>query len=227
VRLHWTLPVGLVALGGFAFVPVFWVALVGLLMVHELGHAVIALRYGHRVTAIEVTGFGGVCRWEGDTTEDERGAIAWGGVTAQALVAASTELIITWTGEPESSVGLQLLRALIHVNLLLIAVNLLPIGSLDGKEAWSWVVRLIRRRRSQSAVRNHVDVDAMLEVIDAPEIEPPRPPASSKPRIRGTFEPMPAPRPRAELCSSDEELARLLKAIADEAAEKHRLRESA
>lgn len=223
VRLHWTLPVGMFLFGGMAVVPVFWSAFFVILLVHELGHAIVARRYGHRVTAIEVTGFGGVCRWEGNASDDEIGAIAWGGVAAQSILAAATYLVLTWTGKPEVSWGIQLVRALIYVNIALIVINLIPLRPLDGADAWPWVGRIIQRWRGQAAIRNHVDVDAMLCVVEAPPIEPPRPPSSSRPRIPNVpLTAATAREPRQARCSSDEELAELLKAIADEAAEEHR-----
>src|SRR5688572_21328022 len=86
VRMHWTAPVGAFVFGGLQFAPAVWFAFLALVLVHELGHAYLVRRYGHHVMAIDVTGFGGLCRWFGSATTHERAAIAWGGVGAQALL---------------------------------------------------------------------------------------------------------------------------------------------
>ena len=61
-RLHWTLPLGALFFSGFRFAPVFWLAFFGLVFVHELGHASLVKIFGHRVVAVDITGFGGLCR---------------------------------------------------------------------------------------------------------------------------------------------------------------------
>jgi hypothetical protein len=220
VRLHWTMPIGMFLFGGLGFVPAFWIAFFVLLLVHELGHAVVAIRYGHRVTGIEVTGFGGVCRWSGDASDDERGAIAWGGVVAQAVLAATAHFIITMTGPAETTIGLQLVRAFVTVNIALIAVNLIPLAPLDGAEAWAWIARILRRRRARTDA-GRVDVDALLEAIDAPAIEPARPTPRPEP-VPIARRRRKKPELRAPLVSTNEELAQLLKSIADEAVEYHK-----
>src|SRR4051794_24202477 len=82
VRVHWTLPIGALLFPGVAFEPFAWVAFFALILIHELGHTVLARRYGHEVVGVDITGFGGVCKWGGDATDYERAAVAWGGVLA-------------------------------------------------------------------------------------------------------------------------------------------------
>lgn len=62
VRLHWSVLLGLLVFSGFRIDPIGWVAVLGLILVHEAGHALVVKWAGGRATAIEFTGFGGLCR---------------------------------------------------------------------------------------------------------------------------------------------------------------------
>ena len=136
VRLHWSILVGALVFGGFRFDPVFLAGYVGLVLLHEFGHALMAWRFGHSVTVIEVTGFGGTCHWSGNATPFEESAIAWGGVLAQALLLAAGYAWLVWAGPPGSAAEWTLLHLSTRTNLWLIAVNLMPIPPLDGARAW-------------------------------------------------------------------------------------------
>ena len=61
IRLHWTLPLGAFAMGRFAFVPAFWVGFALLILIHELGHALLVVRYrlGLSEIAVHAPRFGG------------------------------------------------------------------------------------------------------------------------------------------------------------------------
>jgi stage IV sporulation protein FB len=180
VRVHWTTPVGALVFGGLTFSPAFWAAFFILVLVHELGHAWLVRRLSHRVLAIEVTGFGGRCRWSGAASERDRGVIAWGGVVAQGLLLVATLLFVVFFGFPDSTVGRQIASAFLFTNGLLMAVNLLPVEPLDGAEAWRFVRQEWRRLRSRG-----------------PGPPPPRPPP-----------PRPDPGATADLARRLEQIAR-------------------
>lgn len=145
LRVHWTLPVGLLLLGGLS--PVSWVAFVAIVLLHEAGHAFVVRRYGFEVLAIDVTGFGGLCRWAGFASDHQRSVIAWGGVVAQAVLLVATLLFVLVAGWPTSWVGRSLAGAFIETNALLIGLNLLPFGPFDGAEAWRLPRRWLERLR--------------------------------------------------------------------------------
>ena len=86
VRVHWSVIVAVLVFSGFTFAPVRWLAVIAMILLHELGHALLVHRFGHEVVAIEVHGFGGHCAWAGDPSRAEVAAIAWGGVLAQAAL---------------------------------------------------------------------------------------------------------------------------------------------
>jgi Zn-dependent protease len=145
VRLHWSLPVGMLLLGGLS--PLFWVAFVALVLLHEAGHAFLVRRYGFRVLAIDITGFGGLCRWEGFASDHQRSVIAWGGVAAQALLLVVSLAVVLVFGWPSSWVGRSLASVFIQSNLLVMAINLLPFRPFDGAEAWQLPRRWYERLR--------------------------------------------------------------------------------
>jgi Zn-dependent protease len=106
------------------------------LLVHELGHAFFVWRFRLTVLSIDVHGLGGACKWTGPATDVQRAVIAWGGVLAQLLLVASAELIARLNGAFGSAFLAGMLSYLTAINLIIIALNLLPIPPLDGAEAW-------------------------------------------------------------------------------------------
>ncbi len=146
IRLHWSIPLGCIVFSGFNFVPAFWVAFTFLVLAHELGHAAVVRSFRHRTLSVDVTGFGGLCRWSGNASSFERSAIAWGGVLAQAAILLPTFLLVTILGSPTNPHLAQVAYAFTHSNLFLIGLNLLPFPPLDGAEAW----KIFRQGRFQT-----------------------------------------------------------------------------
>lgn len=145
VWMHWTWPIGAFFLGRLEWAPVFWFALFTLTIVHELGHALLARGYRAQVLSINLSMFGGTCKYRGEGV-DARGhaVIAWGGVAAQALVAIAVGVLRLVLGPPQSLLAMEAYNAFLVWNLIVIALNLLPIPSLDGAIAWR-LFRLPRR----------------------------------------------------------------------------------
>lgn len=143
LRVHWTTPLGVFLLSGFSFNPFVWLSILALMIAHEMGHAILARRYRLRVVSIDVTPIGGACQLEGDPTLHEAAVVAWGGVLAQAVL-----LVVALLARPLFHVvtfGVldDVFDILIRSNLILMALNLLPIEPLDGATAW----RVFRRFR--------------------------------------------------------------------------------
>jgi len=152
IRIHWSVLLGVLFFTGFRFAPAAWLGFVAIILLHELGHALMVVRYGLRVNAIDVHGFGGECRWSGDATPWQRAIIAWGGVLAQALLLAGTFAFIHFTGAPVTRFGAELAAVFTETNLWVIGLNLLPVPPLDGATAWS-IVPLWKARRRASVDR--------------------------------------------------------------------------
>ena len=151
VLLHWTTPLGALWFSGFSFAPALWVAFVGLVLVHELGHAYFVQRFGARVLQVEAHALGGLCTWSGRTNAIQRAVIAWGGVVAQGLVLAGGLAFLAVQGRPEGASAAQVLHVAIVVNLWMIGLNLLPFRPLDGAAAWPLFPLLWRRRKARQA----------------------------------------------------------------------------
>jgi len=149
LRIHWTMPLGALLFSGFSFAPAFWVGFFVVVLVHELGHAMLARRFRLHVLAIDITGFGGLTRFAGSSTRHERSVIAWGGVLAQALLLVLTLGVVFVTGPPSSWMLVQLVAVFTTANLFIIGLNLLPFPPLDGAQAWPLVGDLVRRWRGR------------------------------------------------------------------------------
>ena len=149
MRVHWTLPVGALVFGQGRFVPGFWLAFFLLVLIHELGHAVLVRRYRQRVVSIDIHALGGVCCWSGDPTAIDRARIAWGGVLAQAVAYGAARAAIALAGPPDGLFTAQLAYAFTTTNVWLMAINLIPVAPLDGAEAWKLPGLLARHRRAR------------------------------------------------------------------------------
>ena len=149
VRLHWSLPLGLLVMGGFAVRPAYWGAYVLLVLVHEAGHAWLVARAGGEVLSVELTGLGGECHWSGDVTRVQRACIAWGGVWAQAAAGVVALALVALHGRPTTMAGLDVLAVFTWTNLKIAAFNLLPVPPLDGSKAWALLPLLWRRARKR------------------------------------------------------------------------------
>jgi Zn-dependent protease len=158
IRLHWSLPIGMIAFTGFRLAPGAWLGFVLLILVHELGHAAAVAYARQRIVAVDVLGFGGLCRWEGYPTPRQRVLIAWGGVLAQAALGLATLAAGMLVGLPRFGFAGELVATFLGTNLGLILFNLLPMPPLDGAEAWG-VIHLFaaaRARRRAEAERARV-----------------------------------------------------------------------
>ena len=182
VRVHWSAPVGAFFFGQLRFVPGFWLAFVGLILAHELGHALMVGLSGARVRAIDVTGLGGECRYDGNVTPLRRALIAWGGVLAQLAVLIVVGALVLVFGAPQSVFLGEMAQACMFYNLALMGLNLLPVAPLDGHEAWKlfpllrarWKAPRVPRSRSSGSAAVSPALpplhDAELEVRRLQEI---------------------------------------------------------
>jgi stage IV sporulation protein FB len=181
LRLHWTLPLGAFFMGGFQFAPAYWLGFVLLILIHEIGHALIVLRYRLRLVEIVVHGVGGYCSHAPARTAFQESAIAWGGVLAQFTALLLALLLRLFAGPPSSLHAAQLWHVFIQTNAWLIAINLIPIEPLDGRKAWPLLGMLWQRLRQtappQPAARERRTVSDELRDLEklgeTPENETP------------------------------------------------------
>lgn len=164
IRLHWSLLPSIIVLTRFRFAPGAWLGIVVLLVVHELGHALLVRGFGLSLEAIELHGFGGECRFSGFVSPWRRSIIAWGGVVAQAAL-----LPLGFVIAP--SIEVEFLRSCLLAfgvpNCWMIALNLLPIGPLDGRQAWRLPALALKRIRGRSRTSRRRNESSRSKTADA------------------------------------------------------------
>jgi Zn-dependent protease len=137
------------------------------LVMHELGHALVARREGIEISGIDLWLFGGVAKMARDTTSagaEFRIAVAGPVVTlvlvvifiaVSALVQSGSALdVARLAGDAEASPTLALLGTLASINLMLLIFNLIPAFPLDGgriARALVWRVTGDRNRATRVA----------------------------------------------------------------------------
>jgi Zn-dependent protease len=152
VYAHITLPLGLALVSGFSFRPLAWLGLLLVVLVHEVGHSELLRRFRRPVLHIVLHGFGGECVYVQGASAWERAVVAWGGVLAQMVlfgIIVSATALGLW---PRAFTTNDFYTTVTGSNLLIAAINLLPIRGLDGNEAWS-ILRLTYLRVKQAWLR--------------------------------------------------------------------------
>lgn len=167
IRVHWTLPLGVLMFSGGRVAPGLWLGIVALIVLHELGHALLVHRAGLANLGIDITGFGGRCRWAGAPSPTQRALIAWGGVLAQLVVLTVTGLVVLVLGQPAQPFWANLVHAFLVTNVFLIGINLIPFKPLDGAEAWPLFGHLARDWKRRRKWKRRV-TERKKEARDAP-----------------------------------------------------------
>lgn len=131
-------------------------AFVGLMLVHELGHAWVAQWRGARVVGIELHAMHGLCSYETPYYELDDFLIAWGGVAAQVgvlAVAWPAGWLLRFVPWEVAELLRPTFTMLVWTNVLIIVLNLLPVPGLDGGKAWrvvpygwAWLVDHVKAR---------------------------------------------------------------------------------
>ena len=151
VRLHWSLPIGMFAFSYGQIRPGIWLGFFLIVLLHELGHALVVRHHRLQALSIQIHALGGVCRWQGQASPMARATIAWGGVWAQLVLLGATVLFIALAGTPRSAFGQDLVDAFIGANGTIAALNLIPVAPFDGAEAWPLFGLLYQRWRAKRA----------------------------------------------------------------------------
>lgn len=133
-----------------------WVVIVFVsVLVHELGHALTARRYGASV-AIELNGLGGLTRWgvpEGDLSPGRRALVSAAGSGAGFVLGAVGWLIGNYFGPFSNPVVARSLGLLVFVNFFWGVLNWLPIRPLDGGHLMLSLLEKITPQRADRVAR--------------------------------------------------------------------------
>jgi len=112
------------------------ISYVGIVVIHEFGHAWIARRRHLEVISIRIAFFHGRCEHEAPDYEWDDVAIAWGGVLAQLAVAIPVLIVASLLPKPAQALMGPAIAILGGVNLFVVIVNLIPVAGHDGEKAW-------------------------------------------------------------------------------------------
>jgi Zn-dependent protease len=154
VYVHWTVfLIGILMIAASIRRP--WVILaagtswLALILLHECGHMIAAQRRKCHVLAIYLYPIHGRCCYSQPWSRFDDCVIAWGGVIAQALVAAPLVLWIIVAGYSRFDPVNAVLAILGGYSLCVAVFNLIPVGGLDGAKAWGIVPEYIKRAKSK------------------------------------------------------------------------------
>ena len=104
----------------------------GCVLLHELGHAMAARRYGIRTRDIVLLPIGGVARLERmPSRPSQEVVVALAGPAVNVVIAAVLALVLTQFRIP-SPLAAEVVRSLLTVNLLMLGFNLIPAFPMDG-----------------------------------------------------------------------------------------------
>jgi len=156
VQLHWSallvLPWYYLSTWKLMEATIATVAYVMLILIHELGHAIVARWRGMRVYSITLYLFHGRCLVEEPYHEKDDIWVSWGGVAAQAAVLAMA-MFASYALQTIPIPARELLEpffsVLISINVLTIIMNLIPMQPLDGYKAWRIVPVLLERLKDR------------------------------------------------------------------------------
>lgn len=158
VHLHWT---ALLAVFGVLFSwsrhPAEAIATVacylGVILLHETGHAWVARRLGCLPTGIYLGYYHGICEYEEPHSLRDHALVAWGGVAAQLVVALPLIALARLTPLLALPFANIVVAAFGYASLMAAALNLVPVRGLDGAIAWKLVPMLFTERREAAAAK--------------------------------------------------------------------------
>lgn len=122
-------------------------AYLGLLIIHESGHLIMARRRGYQAFSMALYPIFGLAHFEAPDSRIDRALIAWGGVLAQIAVAVPLTLYVVLAGYTRFEALNAVLVILGGYSLLAAVFNLLPVPPLDGSKAWDLIPAWFEQRR--------------------------------------------------------------------------------
>ncbi len=136
--IHWSLPVGGLLIAAYFNSDLektfyFVAAYVALVLIHEIGHMVMAMLFGVKVFALTLNGAGGACCCEELRSYRQALFFYGGGLVAQLVLFGITGIYLTVFGYPSSSAGNAFMLMFTAINFLMFIINIIPSKTVQGQ----------------------------------------------------------------------------------------------
>jgi stage IV sporulation protein FB len=169
ILVHWSVPALCLFVLGAGISRILTAATViasylAMLLIHEFGHQIVAQRLGYRVEAIRIDPIHGSCHFEAPRSRLHDALIAWGGPLAQFIVAAPLAAYVILHGPSRIEPVDAILATLGFFAPIVAILNLIPLGPLDGRKAWTLIPLVWQRIRYR---RQHIDLTPMEAMEEA------------------------------------------------------------
>jgi len=140
IRMHWSL-CGALVFAGIASVNDIAILLgavsfFSIMLIHELGHMVVASKLGLKTYRIDLALIHGLCVYEHAPTDYQNYLVAWGGVLAQAVFFVPCIIIYLLFSQYLPWFITIPILFLGFYSALIAMFNLLPVKFLDGGTCW-------------------------------------------------------------------------------------------
>ena len=140
-----------------------------LILAHEIGHAVAAQTLNIDVFSLHVSAVHGRCVFGDPKNLRSHVAVAWGGVAAQFVVlilAAMLAYMLHSVPDAAKKILSAAFFVWIPLNILIMAINLLPLPGLDGFVAW----RIFNLARTQDEKSDQMSQPEVPEAVVETEL---------------------------------------------------------
>lgn len=158
VQAHWSVLAAMAVLFLFSVKnPLYAVATIcsyfGTILLHEAGHAYFVRRLGYQPRNIYLGLVHGQCSFDAPYNLREECIVAWGGITAQLIVAVPLILLYQLTPFNQLPLTGPIVVFLGYMSVIMVLFNLMPVMNLDGVKAWQLIPTQLKYMRSKSAAK--------------------------------------------------------------------------
>ena len=158
VQVHWS---AFVAMGFLLVVsiknPLYAIVTIcsyfGIILLHEAGHAYFGRRMGYQPREIHLGLIHGRCVFDEPYSLRDECIIAWGGVTAQLIIAIPLIVLNQTTPFDRLPLTGPIVAFLGYISVIIALYNLMPVMNLDGVQAWQLIPIQIRHLRNKAAAK--------------------------------------------------------------------------
>lgn len=142
---------------------------IGLIVIHELGHAALVKFFKYEILEINILFNGGNCVCTHPDYEFEYSVISWGGVIAQFLALLAALALLFYSQYIPAGISnvleVPLLSVFIFLNIFMIIINLVPYKDFDGVYAWK-IFRYLPVIKKKTPINTGPDDPIMKNYLD-------------------------------------------------------------